>query len=396
MVATLFKSEIARAVAPLALLLVVWGLWRAGTLPATAATALEQARDNGPSQAELDQLNKNYYQGLLEVASPEAGARMSLVGEFARRIVPGGQGAPDDANIRDSGAAVETGGFLRYELKPDYETTFRGQPLKTNRWGLRDGDYEQAKPPGTFRIALIGASPTFGSGVEADEMYEGHLERLLNEQLAGTGGPAGPFARYEILNFSMPGLSLLERVYMAQEKTPAFEPDLILVTLTRNDLRWMVCNNLALRITEGRDLHYDFLKEIVERAGVSASDTRVKIERKLEPRVKAIISECLEELAAFSSSRGIPVAAMALRIQVGGVPASLSWPAEIAAAHGLPVLRVYDAYEGRSTKAMYRDPGRDDHPTPLAHRLLAREILELLLADPELGPLLREGTVPVP
>ena len=391
MIRKLFQSELAKAVIPMCVLVALLLLDRVDLLPYRAARVVEAAADDGPSEVALDEATKHYYEGVLDVVNPDAGARTSLVGEFAKRFVPGGAELPEDfANIYESGAAVDVNAFLKYELKPDYDTTFRGAPLKTNRWGHRDtDDYELTKPPGTFRIALCGASPSFGSGAEAHLIYAKKLEERLNAELAG---PDRPFQRYEVINFSMPGLSIVERAYIAEIKTPPFDPDFVLVTITRNDIRWMVASNLSLRISEGRDLYYEYLEAIVERAKITESDSRGTMEKKLGRFTKPTINQAYLQLQRFSEESGIPVAMLAMRLQVKKMPPSLLWPTEIAEKRGLPVLRVFEAYEGKTEQEMYLYPGRDDHPSPTAHQLLADEIFTLLLSDPGLHALIRGDT----
>ena len=68
------------------------------------------------------------------------------------------------------------------ELVPGFEGRFKGAPFRTNRWGMRDREYTREKPPGTFRIAVLGSSVTMGSGVGDGETFESLAERALNER----------------------------------------------------------------------------------------------------------------------------------------------------------------------------------------------------------------------
>ena len=51
----------------------------------------------------------------------------------------------------------------------------------TNRWGMRDRDYDLAKSSGTFRIALLGSSNVMGWGVPQEDVFETILEARLND-----------------------------------------------------------------------------------------------------------------------------------------------------------------------------------------------------------------------
>ncbi|MHC4428233.1 MAG: SGNH/GDSL hydrolase family protein [Planctomycetota bacterium] len=380
----LWESNTARSVVPLVVLALIAILWWTDTLPAAISSIVDTARDDGPSEVELDQQTRNYYEGVIPGA--DGAARHGLGEALARRF---GEATEDDLpdnflTTRESGVLIELDGYMFDEMKPNFETWHRGVPLVTNRWGMRDQDvYEKEKPEGTFRIALCGASNSFGNAVEQHLIFEPILEQRLNDELAGSG-----YQRYESLNFSRSGQSLLEKMWLAEFKTPEFDPDLILVVITRNDVRWSVREKLARRLDEGRDLYYDFLEQVVERAGIKPGDSRAKVERKLKPYSEWVIDRCLEHLAAFSRDSGIPVAILALRIDVNRLHPSLLWEVEKAEEYGLPVLRIFDAFHGQTVEEMYVFPGRDNHPTPKGHRLIADELYEELMSNPELRALL--------
>ena len=71
---------------------------------------------------------------------------------------------PEDWVTFDENKALRQTNDLRgIDLIPGYEGSFTRATLRTNRWGFRDRDFEREKPPGTFRIAVLGGSYTMGS-----------------------------------------------------------------------------------------------------------------------------------------------------------------------------------------------------------------------------------------
>ncbi len=104
-------------------------------------------------------------------------------------------------------------------------SVFLDQPLTVNRWGMRDRDTSLEKPPGTYRIALLGPSHVMGSGVADGETFADYLEERLN-QSAGAASPV----RYEVLNFGVAGYSMLEQLAMLEDRVFAFQPDAVFVT----------------------------------------------------------------------------------------------------------------------------------------------------------------------
>ena len=102
--------------------------------------------------------------------------------------------------IRDTAAIRLTNDDLILELAPSTTIDFNGTQMTTNRWGMRDKDYEKIPPPNTYRIALTGPSFVMGYGVNDGEDFDSLLEERLNRENSGT-----PYAGYEILNFAVPG-----------------------------------------------------------------------------------------------------------------------------------------------------------------------------------------------
>ena len=80
----------------------------------------------------------------------------------------------------------ETDDNLIVELVPSTTIEFNGAQLSTNRWGMRDRDYEQTPAPDTYRIALTGPSFVMGSGVADNEVFEWLLEDRLNQERCRT------------------------------------------------------------------------------------------------------------------------------------------------------------------------------------------------------------------
>lgn len=372
------QSDTARAVGPLALLLIVAAAWWSGAGGTALANLVADARYHGPNDVTLDFQTQNYYQGLL---APQKEADGS--GGWTARLRPWMHRSvfePQDWSDFHRSGAIEQHptGYLFHVLKPDYATVFKGIHLKINHWGERDRDYTKTKPPGTFRIALVGASNDLGVGVEEPESYASLLEERLNRELAG-----GAYARYEVMNFSVGGYHLLERIYVVEHQVPAFEPDVVLVVVTMHDLLYGMRDHLVRRIREDRPLEYDFLEEIAAKVG-SEPDNNIRLARRVQAYRGRMLDGCLGVLRRFAENTSVPVAIVALRLNAGQrVHPLLMRTADAAEDAGLPVLRLYESYEGRTPDEMHILPN-DGHPSRLAHRLLADELFRRLRERPGL------------
>ena len=109
---------------------------------------------------------------------------------------------------------------LVHELAPNLALDFCESILASNEWGLRDRSYPKEKPPGTYRIALLGASVVLGSGVENDQVFDELIEARLAEENQGRS-----FDRYEVLNFAESGYSIIHQQVVLEEKVQQFDVD---------------------------------------------------------------------------------------------------------------------------------------------------------------------------
>lgn len=97
-----------------------------------------------------------------------------------------------------------------------------------NASGFRDHLYPYQKPPNTFRIFLASDSVGFGSNVQMHDSYPKILEAKLNALNL-------PY-RVEVLNHSMPGLSLKQKFHLVTRYASRYTPDLIIIDYVLNDV----------------------------------------------------------------------------------------------------------------------------------------------------------------
>ncbi len=93
--------------------------------------------------------------------------------------------------------------------------------------GLRDREFAVPKPPWVVRIALVGDSVAYGTGVNAEDSLPKQLETRLRKALPG--------ARIEILNCGVEATNTSQQVALARYRLLAFDPDLWLWCVTIPD-----------------------------------------------------------------------------------------------------------------------------------------------------------------
>ena len=102
-----------------------------------------------------------------------------------------------------------------------------GHLVETNRFGFRERDFVSPKPPGVYRIMVLGDSFTWGVGLAAGERYTAVAENLLNSPPRGR--------TFEILNFGIPNIPTTRERAILEEYRAIVDPDLIVVGFCFND-----------------------------------------------------------------------------------------------------------------------------------------------------------------
>jgi len=116
-----------------------------------------------------------------------------------------------------------------YEMVPGERRTdpTSGVVYEVNRSGFRDRDRALARPDGTFRIAVIGDSLTFGYGVALEATFAARL----GQRLVRLDEPT-----FEVLNLGVSGYNPYTEAELLRGVGLGYTPDLVLVQFCINDL----------------------------------------------------------------------------------------------------------------------------------------------------------------
>lgn len=112
----------------------------------------------------------------------------------------------------------KTNDSLIFKFKPNSEGYLIGKYVKINSQGFRDYEYSLNKGNGTYRIAVVGDSITFGWGVSLEDSYPKLIEKALNKS-----------RKIEVLNFGFPGYVSSQELPLIQEKVLDYKPDMIIL-----------------------------------------------------------------------------------------------------------------------------------------------------------------------
>ncbi len=282
--------------------------------------------------------------------------------------------------------------FVEDITKPGVRGLVAGALFETNRAGFRGREYSRAKPPGVFRIVVVGDSWTMGWGVTKEESYAGRLERTLPSQ---RGDQA-----YEVLNMGVSGLHAYFAMVRFESLGLAFDPDMLIYGFTVNDI-------------EGPDYRETRDKEVFQLDRFRRSPFRLwailgprweSLRAAFWPAPGSYVDELDENYFRNPEAWRLLVNSIgrmglaARKRSMCGVLLIHTHPYELGVLHpfhryydrvakvaeqvGLFVVPSYSEFHGHHAPELWVGPF-DDHPNAVGHELLARALLRGLEGLPE-------------
>jgi lysophospholipase L1-like esterase len=118
---------------------------------------------------------------------------------------------------------------LSFSHAPNRSAFLMGVPVSINSDGQRDREFTREKPPGTYRIMMLGDSTTFGWGVRLEDTAAKFLERKLNGHL-----PPG-YDKVEVINTGVGNYDTVQEVTYYETIGRTYHPDLVVLVFFIND-----------------------------------------------------------------------------------------------------------------------------------------------------------------
>lgn len=293
-------------------------------------------------------------------------------------------------SVPDNGVTIFRAGTLpglASELRPGFETVYRGHPASINSMGFR-GPEVAPRREGELRVALVGDSFTFGNGVE----FEDTLGESLASELRERGRDATVF------NCGVPGYNAQHVAITARQRALELDLDLLVYVFFANDLepspeRREVPTDAVIDKFYGFPLRSALGqwcavqgKRWLTRLGVDV-DAPVReawsehLERNGPPTLEAI-----EAMRSAADARGV---AFAVAVYPFLAPPEANAFTQVddyvissCAAMGVPCIPLRDAYPEGDALYGHWSSVWDSHPDGDGHRLaaalLAPRLLKLL------------------
>ncbi len=271
---------------------------------------------------------------------------------------------------------------LAVELRPGFETIYKGQRVRINSAGLRGAEFGE-RDRGKPRIAVVGDSFAFGSGVDLEGTLAAQVERAFSA--AGR--------TVEVLNCGVPGYCALNVAAVVQHKALQFEPDVVLYVFFANDVdeppsfgpippgaRINDLKSLPLRSAALEGARY-WLKRVALSLGYSLVRRTGETSRgEYESGGGARVREALFRMRDACAARGVEFR-MAVYPFPTRVDRNVFRPIdELALADaanlGVRSLDLLEAFPGEADLSRYHVSAFDQHPNAAANekvgKLLAR------------------------
>jgi hypothetical protein len=338
-------------------------------------------KSNLLNRVDLERIERGYYEQLI-VPSRRLDDLADVPGLRLRGSRTGTWSVPLD----DAPLVMRVEDLREVILKPDDATFKKGVHWQTNSQGMRDRAYTVAKPPQTFRIALVGDSIGAGWGVDVERRFESILERTWDARSQAASGLA-----VEIINCAVPGQSPGQRWCHFSQVGRPMNPDMVIYESTASDVGW---DERRLRYLLARGIGWDspVYHGALERAGVARLGSPDDYKRALRPRHWDILAGVYQTMAAECRSMGVPIVWL-LVPRVGRPNDGPDQRALKKAAQAASVTRIVDvtdAYDGLDPAGLAVEPD-DFHPNAMAHERLAQRLDNAMSGLPELRPLWAPG-----
>lgn len=325
---------------------------------AELATTIHSLRSNRLSRLDEAKLQRGYYESLLSV------------NRFNSQLWEVYTQKPETwLDVRGAGLTQFTEDFAQTELIPSFVSQSNFGTITINRWGMRDRDYEFARPPNTIRVAVLGASSVMGWGVGDGETFEALLEDRLNAK-------SNEGRRYELLNFGVPGYQPPQQL-VALKKALSFEPTAVVYVGAARQLSrasWY----LVEAVQKGLEIPWPALRDIAGRAGLTADVDETTGRRRLEPYREELLAWLYGHIVEQTRLAGAaPVFVFLPQVTDGTWEEETPRTLELAALAGFAVIDLSDVFEGQDIAAIRLAPW-DDHPNQRGHELVAARLYDEL------------------
>ncbi len=272
---------------------------------------------------------------------------------------------------------------LSFAHEPNTHAFLMGQDVKINSQGLRDNEYSLAKPPGVYRILMLGDSTTFGWGVPLNETTAKILERELNAvHVPGV-------ERFEVINAGVGNYDTVQEVTYYQTRGRDFHPDLVVLGYFINDAEPVPVENKFFLIGHSYLVAYvtNRFDGVLRRLGTRPDwkTYYASLYNDDRPGFQACKAALVD--LAEATRRDHAKLLVALIPELHQINDDYPFTAahqkikDVVAAQNVPVIDLIDGLRNHGPEITLWVTPLDDHPNGKANTLIAAQLRDAILAD---------------
>jgi lysophospholipase L1-like esterase len=277
---------------------------------------------------------------------------------------------------------------LSFAHAPNRSAFLMGVPVSINSEGLRDREFSLEKPPGVYRVMMLGDSTTLGWGVRQEDTAAKLLERKLNEGL-----PAG-FNHVEVINTGVGNYDTVQEVTYYETIGWKYHPDLVVLVFFINDPEPVPVEKKGFLIDRSYLIAFatNRIDGVMRHAGVRP-DWKTYY-ASLYDDDRPGFQACKEALVSLANSSRSHDAKLLVAIlpelhQINGdsypFRAAHQKIKDVMASENVSVLELIDGLKDRGPEETLWVTALDDHPNAKANNLISDQlgqwILENTLSD---------------
>jgi hypothetical protein len=213
-----------------------------------------------------------------------------------------------------------------------------------------------------------------GWGIADGATFEALLENRLNHELSGA-----PFAKYELLNYGVPGYYPPQQL-VNLERALGMRPNAVMFVATGREPSRSV-HYLAEVMHKGIDIPFPPLQEIIAKAGVRKGMKETEAKQRLMPYSRELLLYVYTHIAERAKRQQMKAIWIFLpQLREGSWQEETADTIKIAEAAGFTVINLNDLYKGKDPVKI-RLAEWDEHPNAYGHQLIADQLFARLHAQ---------------
>ena len=278
---------------------------------------------------------------------------------------------------------------VAHELRPSFETLYKGHTVQTNPQGFRAPDFQNL-PPDAMRLALIGDSVTFGNAISYDDTMAVQLEGILRNEVP----------EIRVLNCGVPGYNAPNVLECFQHRVLPLQPDYVVYVFVSNDIT-PSRGKVAIPQDQSIDSFHGFplgsavlqwlgvtVKGVLRAVGRgSASGTIAQIQNYFHDGGRERLEQAIAGMQSLCKEKNIPFAVATYPFLTTPNPYEEidQWVLDFCSEQSIPAINLREAFADEQALPQYWANIFDPHPSGPANAIaceyLANGLLPSLVRD---------------